>query len=97
MKTISVKQVMSIAAFGLAIAAAFTSNAAEKNAKTAALIPAHKKANAAGACDLSVTYMCEDFNTGNLCRVSNLPGAQQVFAPNQSQTSCVIEVWRPQQ
>lgn len=86
---------MSIAAFGLAIAGAFTSNASEKNAKTVALIPAHK-ATASGACDLSVTYMCEDFNTGNVCRVSTLPGAQQVFAPNQSQTSCNIEVWRPQ-
>lgn len=93
MKINFLKQLLPVATFSVAITGAFTTNAMEENARSAALVRGFERLNPA-ATSCQQHDMCSDINTGNVCTIGLVPGATQLWAKN-SANECKLPLYRP--
>jgi hypothetical protein len=89
MKIFLIKQIIPLAAFGLAIAGAVGTRA-ESNSKTAVPIASFTK-NLSGACG-DIVHSCNTDNLGALCRVGGSSLGARLWAKDGNQ-NCVVEVY----
>jgi hypothetical protein len=93
MKVNFAKQVLPVAAFVLATAGAFTTNAMNERSKSMAPIRGWIKLNPeATSCEEH--DMCSTTNNGTVCRVGLVPSGAILFGKNAA-NECKVPVYKP--
>jgi hypothetical protein len=93
MKILLLKQVLPIAAFGAAMAGAFSSHTVDKAEGATGPITSYERLNLAGNCK-TTPYICETINIGAICRVGYVPAGAQLWGKD-ANGKCTIEVYMP--
>lgn len=95
MKILLLKQIVPMAAFGVAVAGAFGTNTMERNQRAAGPITSFERLNLAGDCKTQ-SHTCESVNIGPVCRVGFQPSGAQLWAKD-ANGKCNVQVYMPQQ
>lgn len=92
MKTNFVKQILSVAAFGVAIAGAFTSNAMTQRAGSVALKPGHERIGSSVICSVE-KRQCSDINNNQPCTFQ----AKTMWGKDPVTNECTVPLYLPTQ
>lgn len=90
MKIFLIKQIVPLAAFGLALAGAAGTAIADNNAKEVGPVPAFTR-NLAGVCD-NIQHTCDTDNLGAFCRVGGTATGARLWAKD-ANNSCSVPVY----
>ena len=93
MKTNFIKQILPLAAFGVALAGAFSTNAMNSRANTAAPIQGFTQLNE-DATECEQHDVCSTINNGQVCRVGLVPSGARLWGKNDNQ-ECKRVVYMP--
>jgi hypothetical protein len=94
MKILLLKQIVPLAAFGVAMAGAFGTNTVERNQRAVGPIASFEKQNLAGDCK-QLQHTCQTDNIGPVCRVGGTGSGAQLWAKDVN-GKCNVEVYMPQ-